>query len=430
VTLQDFYTIYLQHPQVCTDSRKIVPGCLFFALKGDQFNGNQFVAQAFEKGCSYAVVGEPAAILNDCCFLVPDVLVFLQELASLHRDQLAIPVLALTGTNGKTTTKELILSVLQKGKRTVATQGNLNNHIGVPLTILSAPADAEILVVEMGANHPGEIRLLCAIAKPTHGLITNIGKAHLEGFGSFENIILAKSELLDFIRQTGGIWFSNTSDPVLNQIRGDYPALTYGGDSHAQIRGWTTGQGIQLEAELMIPGQEPVSVHTNLTGSYNLNNLLAAAAVGSHFHILPEQIKQGLEEYVPRNMRSEWLKTEHNNLFLDAYNANPSSMELAIRYFHSLDVAGKVLILGDMFELGTEAEPEHRAIIGLVAGLGFQRVYFVGREFSKITSGSHFGFFPGRDDLIAELVKNPIRGCTILIKGSRGMQLERIVSYL
>ncbi len=204
----------------------------------------------------------------------------------------------------------------------------------------------------------------------------------------------------------------------------------YGSDNLAQIRGCTTGQGIHLEAELTIQGCEPVSLHTNLTGSYNLNNLLAAAAVGFHFHIPPDQIKQGLEEYLPRNMRSEWLKTEHNNLFLDAYNANPSSMEMAIRYFHSLDVAGKVLILGDMFELGTEAEPEHRAIIRLVAGLGFPRVYFVGREFNKIASGSHFGFFPGRDDLIAELSENPIRDCTILIKGSRGMQLERIVSYL
>lgn len=430
MTPKDFYTIYLQYPQVCTDSRKIIPGCLFFALKGDQFDGNQFVAEAFTKGCSHAVVDSPRAVINDRCFLVPDVLAFLQELASWHRSRLTVPVLALTGTNGKTTTKELIHSVLQQEKRTVATPGNLNNHIGVPLTILSAPADTEILVVEMGANHPGEIRFLTAIAKPTHGLITNIGKAHLEGFGTFEKIVHTKSELFEYIRETGGTWFSNSGDPVLNDVRGDYPTITYGTDSAALIMGSATGHGIQLDAEFRVPDHEGIPVRTNLTGTYNLNNLLAAVAVGFHFHVPPDRIKKGLEDYTPRNMRSEWMKTSHNSLFLDAYNANPSSMELAIRYFHSLDVAGKVLILGDMFELGAQAEHEHRAIIRLVSGLGFSRVYFVGREFSNIASEPHFAFFPDRNDLIAELSKNPIRGCTILIKGSRGMQLEKLVDHL
>ena len=430
MTPKDFYTIYLHHPQVCTDSRRIIPGCLFFALKGDHFDGNQFVAEAFEKGCSYAIVDSRSAVINGHCFLVPDVLAFLQELASFHRSRLTIPVLALTGTNGKTTTKELIHSVLQQGKRAVATLGNLNNHIGVPLTILSTPADTEILVVEMGANHPGEIRFLSAIAKPTHGLITNIGKAHLEGFGSFDKIIYTKSELFEYIRETGGIWFSNSGDPVLNDVRGDYPTVTYGADTGALIRGSATGKGIHLDAEFTVPGHEVVSVSTSLTGTYNLNNVLAAVAVGFHFNISPDKIKKGLEDYTPRNMRSEWMKTDYNSLFLDAYNANPSSMELAIRHFHSLDVAGKVLILGDMFELGTEAEQEHRAIIRLVAELGFSTVYFVGREFSKLSSDSHYAFFPGRNDLIAELSKNPIRDCTILIKGSRGMRLEGIVSYL
>ncbi|MFH0760084.1 MAG: UDP-N-acetylmuramoyl-tripeptide--D-alanyl-D-alanine ligase [Bacteroidota bacterium] len=430
MTPQDFYTIYLQHPQVCTDSRKIIPGCLFFALKGDQFDGNQFVSEAFEKGCRYAVVDSPSATINDHCFLVTDVLAFLQELASYHRSRLSIPVLALTGTNGKTTTKELIHSILQQGKITVATMGNLNNHIGVPLTILSSSADTQILVVEMGANHPGEIRFLTAIVKPTHGLITNIGKAHLEGFGSFENIIQAKSELFEYIRETGGIWFSNNGDPLLNDVRGDYPAITYGTDPGAMIRGSVTSKGFHLDAEFALPGNVAFSASTHLTGSYNINNILAAVAVGFHFNIPPDKIQKGLEEYTPRNMRSEWRKTDQNTLFLDAYNANPTSMELAIRYFHSLDISGKVLILGDMFELGIEAEPEHRAIIRLVTELGFSRVFFIGQEFSMLSSDSRFAFFPGRNDLIAELSKNPLHDCTILVKGSRGMELEKIVDYL
>ncbi len=430
MTPKEFYTIYLQHPQVSTDSRKTIPGCLFFALKGEKFDGNLFVADALDKGCRYAIVDDPAALRDDRCIRVPDVLVFLQELAACHREHLSIPVVALTGTNGKTTTKELIQSVLKREHRVVATPGNLNNHIGVPLTLLSAAPGTEILVVEMGANHPGEIRLLAEIARPTHGLITNIGKAHLAGFGTLEGVVRAKSELFEFIRESRGHWFLNTDDPLLKQMIGDYPAISYGTDQTAMVRGSESGRGMYLNPTLYLPDGSSFITKTNLTGSYNLCNVLASVAVGHHFGLSRESIRKGIEGYIPQNLRSQWIDTGRNRLFMDAYNANPSSMLQAIRVFHSLDLPGKVLILGDMFELGQEAESEHRAIINLLRDLNFISVYLVGPEFLKIASGSQMAFFPGMEDLIRELTFHPLKGRTILIKGSRGMQLEKIADYL
>jgi len=431
VKSEDFYKIFLQYPQICTDSRKILPGCLYFALKGDQFNGNLFAADALKKGCSFAVVDDPSVVTNERFILVPDVLGFLQDLARYHRSKLGIPVIGLTGTNGKTTTKELIHSVLKQKYRTVATQGNLNNHIGVPLTVLSAGPSAEILVVEMGANHPGEIAFLCEIAKPTCGLITNIGKAHLDGFGSFEGVVRAKNELYEWIKGSGGDLFVNQDDHLLCDLAGSYPFHSYGTHESAEICGIVPGNDLFLSLKWKSGGEDVNSfIKSQLTGSYNLYNILAAVLSGTHFGLTPEQIRTGIESYVPSNMRSQWVQTANNLLFLDAYNANPSSMELAIRHFASLNFPNPVLILGDMFELGSHAESEHRKIIGLVDQLDFRKVIFTGTEFHRLTCDSERLSFQNVNELIEFLTVNPIKGDHVLIKGSRGMQLEKIVSYL
>lgn len=279
---EDFYTIYLQYPQICTDSRRAEPGCLFFALRGDQFDGNRFAADALAKGCQKAVVDDPAAVAGDDYILVSDTLRFLQELAGFHRSKLNMPVIALTGTNGKTTTKELIFSVLSRKFNTLATSGNLNNHIGVPLTILRASLSTEILVVEMGANHPGEIASLCRIARPTHGLITNIGKAHLEGFGSFEGVIKAKKELFDYLKESGGKLFLNSDDSLLLSLAGNYPVKTYGTGPEASVRGQEIPDRLKLNLRWENPsGNRPMAIRSNLTGSFHLQNILAAIAIGS-----------------------------------------------------------------------------------------------------------------------------------------------------
>ena len=427
---EEFYSIFLQHPQVCTDSRKITPGCLFFALKGEHFDGNRFVTEALRQGCSYAVVDDPAAAPGDRCIRVPDVLSFLQELAAYHRRQMPVPVLALTGTNGKTTTKELIYSVLAQERRVTVTTGNLNNHIGVPLTLLSALPGTELVVVEMGANHPGEILFLAGITQPTHGLITNIGKAHLAGFGSLEGVIRAKQELFDFIRTDKGYWFMNSDDEILAGMAGDYPSITYGTAPDASVRAIDKRKGVFLYPDLILPDHSHFSVQTHLTGQYNLYNLLAAATVGFHFGLSPESIRKGIEKYKPQNWRSQWINTGRNHLFLDAYNANPSSMHQSILTFFELDVPKKVLILGDMFELGTESQAEHRLVLNLIKKLGFRNVLLVGNEFSRLASEYGFDGFREREDLIIHLSKVRLQDSTVLIKGSRGMQLEKTVDYL
>ena len=428
MTPGDFYPTYRKYLKINTDSRVSSPGSVFFALHGDHFNGNLFAREALEKGAAVAVVDDPLVDIDDRFVVVGDTLVFLQELARLHRETMTVPVIGLTGTNGKTTTKELIHAVLRKSFKTVCTQGNLNNHIGVPLTLLSASDDTEILVVEMGANHIGEISHLCTLVQPTHGLITNIGKAHLEGFGSFEGVIQAKSELYGWLRNHGGVIFRNGDDRLLGEITGDYPCITYGTAQDSKIFGTETGSGRRLNMNWhspRLPGGG-LPIHTQLAGSYNLYNILAAIAVADQFNISSSWIKQALESYRPGNMRSEWRETETNIILMDAYNANPSSMKLAIEGFHALQAENKTLVLGDMFELGVSAGEEHQAILLLIKDLGFEKVFVCGDHFYA-SAVPPIQAFPSTTDLYKHLKTNALHNQTILLKGSRGMKLENLI---
>jgi UDP-N-acetylmuramoyl-tripeptide--D-alanyl-D-alanine ligase len=430
VRSEEFYKTFLQYPQICTDSRKVTPGCLYFSLKGDHFDGNQFAGDALARGCRFAVVDDPDVAVGPDYVWVPDVLNFLQDLALYHRSQLSVPVIGLTGTNGKTTTKELIRSVLEQKFRVCATSGNHNNHIGVPLTLLSAGQMTEILIVEMGANHPGEIDFLCKIARPTIGLITNIGKAHLEGFGSFEGVVSTKNELYEWIRSNQGELFVNGDDPLLMKLAGDYPGHTYGTAGPVDIRGRSGHRDRYLTVEWQSDHERSGRIETHLTGGYNLPNILAAISIGCHFGLDPSQVKAGIESYIPDNMRSQWISTPRNTLFLDAYNANPSSMELALENFASLDLPHPVAILGDMFELGNHATAEHLNIIRKAGQLGFEKILLAGNEFYRLASGFPHEFFVDVTSLKEYLAERKLTGCNILIKGSRGMQLEQLVSYL
>jgi UDP-N-acetylmuramoyl-tripeptide--D-alanyl-D-alanine ligase len=432
VSPEDFYNTYLQYPQICTDSRSAKPGCLYFSLKGDHFDGNRFSSDALIKGCAYAIVDDPAAVAGEKYVLVPDVLAFLQNLALYHRQQLNIPVIGLTGTNGKTTTKELVNSVLKQNFNIVATSGNLNNHIGVPITILSANQATDVLVVEMGANHPGEIAFLCNIALPTCGLITNIGKAHLEGFGSVDSVIRTKNELYNSIKSRSGNLFVNEDDALLKELVGDYAHYTsYGTSEKAWIRGSISGVERFLSvtwSEDEIPFDNQVISH--LAGGYNLYNVLAAVAIGRWFGLTNDQINKGIDAYQPQNMRSQWIESENNSILLDAYNANPTSVELAVKYFAELSLSRRVVILGDMFELGNSSSEEHLKILQLVDKLNFERVIFVGSQFYQFSEKFDHHFFENIKSLVDDIEFNEIKGCHILIKGSRGMQLEKLINQL
>lgn len=428
---EDFYKTYLKHPQICTDSRKVKSGCLYFSLKGEHFDGNSFAAEALANGSAYAIVDDPSAVADPRYILVPDVLEFLQELASFHRNNLSIPVIGLTGTNGKTTTKELIFSVLKQKFNAVATSGNLNNPIGVPLTLLSAEPGTEILIVEMGANHPGEIAFLCKIAKPNIGLITNIGIAHLEGFGSVTGVIQAKNELYGWIKSSKGKLFVNADDHLLKDLVEDYPCSTYGTSGNADVCGFSGTREKYLSVRWKTREDDDFTgINSHLTGGYNVYNILAAISIGRYFGLSKEQIGAGIESFVPDNLRSQWTRTKDNVLLLDAYNANPSSMALAISHFASLSLPHPVIILGDMFELGAHAPAEHLKIIQLTDQLGFEKVLFTGRHFYQFASGSMHLFFENLNDLQEYLASNALKECNILIKGSRGMKLEQLVSYL
>jgi UDP-N-acetylmuramoyl-tripeptide--D-alanyl-D-alanine ligase len=431
VKSQDFYNTYLQYPQICTDSRKVKPGCLYFSLKGDHFDGNLFAAEALSKGSAYAIVDSPSVVEDQRYILVPDVLGFLQDLALYHRQKISVPVIGLTGTNGKTTTKELIHAILKQKYETISTSGNLNNHIGVPVTLLSTKPETEILIVEMGANHPGEIEFLCNIAQPDFGLITNIGKAHLEGFRSFEGVIQTKNELYSWIKNHNGKIFVNNDDEILNNLLGDYPRITYGTSELSDVRG-SAGFG---ERYLSVTWKSSKyddfnTVQSHLTGGYNLSNILAAISVGVYFGLNPDQIRTGIESYIPDNMRSQWVQTDNNLLFLDAYNANPSSMVLAIDHFASLNMPHSVAVLGDMFELGSYSAAEHLKIIQRMTGLGFEKVYLAGQHFFQYSKDFPYLFFENSNSLKDYLVQNQVNGFNILIKGSRGMKLEQLVGYL
>jgi len=430
--LEELYSIYSAHPVVITDSRNAEKGAIFFALKGEKYDGNVFARQALDKGCAYAVVSDPSLADDDRFILVEDTLKTLQDLAGYHRQQLDIPVLAITGTNGKTTTKELIVAVLSKKFRVTGTQGNFNNHIGLPLTLLSADKTTEVLVTEMGANHPGEIAFLCDLADPTHGLITNIGKAHLEGFGSFENILRTKSELYDYLRKRGGVVFYNYDNDLLKERAGKVRSrVSYGTDEKADISFRPLKEGKMLTFVWKAPGGERV-VRTHLYGGYNLENAMAAVAVGVGFGVPPEDIVDAVSSYVPGNMRSQVIRTKRRNtVVLDAYNANPASMRSAIEEFVLLEGGKKAVILGDMLELGKYAEDEHEKILELLKEKGMEEnVYLAGENFFRLSGRYGYKGFEVTTALKAFLEKNRLEGYTILVKGSRLMRLEELLDEL
>lgn len=427
ISIEELYKIYLKFPLVSTDSRNIPQGSLFFALKGERFNGNSFALDAIRNGASYAIVDNITQTAGDSIILVDDVFKTLQKLALYHRKQLKIPVIAITGTNGKTTTKELIGSVLSKRFKTTVTKGNLNNHIGVPLTLLSVGTETQIAIIEMGANHIGEIEFLCKIALPTHGIITNIGKAHLEGFGGFEGVIKAKTELFNFLRLTNGVAFVNKDNPLLLDHARDLKIITYGSDPTAAF----TGSLIETEdpfIKIQISFKScKMIIGSRLYGKYNFENVLAAACIGCHFNVGPENIKAGLEMYEPSDNRSQVVNTGKNTLILDAYNANPDSLKCAIENFEASSYPEKTLIIGDMLELGKESDEEHRNILKLLEKYPFKDVFLVGPVFTRLNTKREWLCFQDSDLARLWFEHHKLEGKTILIKGSRGIILEKMI---
>lgn len=422
------YEIYKTYPSVQTDSRKVQKGDLYFALKGERFNGNDFALQALEDGAAYAIVDEAGAQHNEQCILVEDVLKAMQQLALHHRRQLNIPFIAITGTNGKTTTKELVNQVLSARFNTYATAGNLNNHIGVPLTILGIKEDAEMAIIEMGANHEKEIAFYCTIAEPNYGLINNVGKAHLEGFGSVEGVKRAKGELYDYIRELQGtIFINNDLDYLVEMASGIVHQITYGTSNAQYIGRALSGDGL-LKFALLSSGME-TTIQTQLVGDYNLPNALAAIAIGAHFGMDIDTIKTALEAYTPSNSRSQLLQKGSNTIILDAYNANPSSMKLAVENMAGLQTdKTKWLFLGAMKEMGENCHSEHQALVDLVQTLGFEHVVLVGKEFEDTTH--NFQYFEQAALAKAWLEARPLHDASILVKGSRGSKMEEILPAL
>ncbi|MEG1586215.1 MAG: UDP-N-acetylmuramoyl-tripeptide--D-alanyl-D-alanine ligase [Bacteroidales bacterium] len=426
-SLETLYNLYLQHPVITTDTRNCPSGSIFFALKGDRFNGNEFAKQALESGSAYAVIDQPEYQTDERFLLVTDVLSTLQLLAAHHRKQLRIPVIGITGTNGKTTTKELTRAVLSTRFNTLATEGNLNNHIGVPLTLLKITPAHEIAIIEMGANHPGEIEMLSNIACPDFGLITNVGKAHLEGFGSFEGVIKTKTELYESLRQSNGKVFLHAENSYLAPYTHNLQTISYGETPGLFVSGKMISCSPLVSFKLSDP-QNEIQIDTNLIGSYNLPNLLAAAAIGSYFGITFAEIKSALESYQPANKRSQLVKTARNTLILDAYNANPTSMMAALVNFRDMQVENKTLILGDMRELGNESKKEHERILQFIQETGFDSVFLVGHEFNALPHP--FKSFGSAIELKEWFTQHPITNRFILVKGSRGIALETGIESL
>tara|TARA_B110000879_G_scaffold89342_1_gene122789 strand:+ start:2575 stop:3849 length:1275 start_codon:yes stop_codon:yes gene_type:complete len=423
--LNKLYSIFLKHPVVCIDTRAISTGCLFFALKGPNFNANEFAITALQKGASYAVVDEAKYVLDERYILVKDVLTTLQNLANHHRKQLKCPVLAITGTNGKTTSKELTYRVLKQKYKTSATKGNLNNHIGVPLSLLAIEVDTEYAIIEMGANHVGEIAQLCEIAEPDIGVITNIGKAHLEGFGSLEGVLRAKTELYDYLGNNSGCVFTKDNQQNLLEL------------SPVRSKQFTYGQLNTSNYIIKFINAQPyVSVTVNelliksqLIGDYNFDNIALSIAIGNYCGVEIDEIKKAIENYIPTNNRSQLLKTTRNSILLDAYNANPMSVEKAIHNMLNIDHKHKVLVLGDMFELGEDSKREHVNIINQCLSAGFSEVYLVGEAFTNANT-TEYPSFGTTQELVNALIECPITDAFILIKGSRGMKLEQVAKHL
>ena len=425
--LNQIHHLFLKSSGTSTDTRNIKQDSLFFALKGANFNGNTFAHQALKSGASYAVIDEVVHPADQRFILVDDVLETLQALARFHREQLGLPIIALTGSNGKTTTKELIHAVLKPHFKTVATVGNLNNHIGVPLTLLSMTADTEIGIVEMGANHAKEIAMLCEIAHPNMGYITNFGKAHLEGFGSEEGVVKAKSELYDYLKINSGLIILNSEDAKQVAQVGTYDNV------HAFSQSLETSLNVKLTATqpLLNVVLKNTTIKTNLVGAYNFCNVAAALTIGMYFKLSPLQLKNGIEAYIPANNRSQVIQQNSNEILLDAYNANPSSMEVALENFKGIQNQHKLAILGDMFELGTTTAKEHLAVVNQAILTKNCSFYFVGTHFFQQKSvHPKLLFFETFQDLQIHLEKTTISNTSILIKGSRGMELERVLGLI
>lgn len=425
--IKSIYSLFIQCDGVSTDSRKCPKDSMFIALKGDNFDGNVFVENAIESGCKFALTSEEQRANNKTIFYVPDTLVALQQLASYHRQQMNATVIAITGTNGKTTTKELTSAVMKAkyGDDVINTEGNLNNHIGVPLTLLRVKAHHKYAIVEMGANHPGEIKTLADIALPDYGLITNVGTAHILGFGSFEGVIKTKCELYDNLKKHNGTIFVNGSNHNIFPKSEGANRIVYGVD----------GSSLNASVEsadpfLKVKFSNGYSAQTNLIGAYNLENVMAAACVGSHFGVDMPTIVSALENYKPSNNRSQFISTPSNKLIVDAYNANPTSMKAALDNFISLKSdSEKALILGDMLELGKDSEAEHGKIVEMIAASGIKKVMLVGQNFASVAKNG-MSTFKNADELIPVLTDNKLNGCLILIKGSNSMKLTKVVEYL
>ena len=417
--ISDLYKIFLKYPKVSTDSRNIDKDCIFFSLSGPNFDGNKFAKQALDKGALYAIVSNEKYALNNKYIVVENTLTTLQDLAKFHRNKLKIPFIAITGTNGKTTSKELIYNCLQKSLSTGYTKGNLNNHIGVPLTILTITKAHQIAIIEMGANHIGEIKLLCEITQPNYGVITNIGLAHLEGFKSLEGIQRAKKELYDYIKLSNGSIFINNEDKFLNTISTDIKRISYGksGDVAGNIASSIPFININYKGTI---------INSNLSGNYQFDNIMLSICIAEYFQIKYVDIVKAISEYTPSNNRSQIIKTSNNKILLDAYNANPSSMKAAIDSFASDKNSNKILILGDMFELGDYSSEEHKKIVELAKRTKIKS-FFIGKNFKYHNTENSYDTI---ENFIKNLEENPIIDCFIFIKGSRGITLEKLVKYL
>ena len=427
MSIIDLYDLFIHNPQITTDSRNCPKGSIFFALKGDKFDGNQYAGKALASGCVYAVIDNPDYYIGERTILVDNVLKTLQQLAHHHRKVLGLPIIGITGTNGKTTTKELLAAVLSTKFNLLYTEGNFNNHIGVPLTLLRLTHDHEMAVIEMGASHPGDIKELVDIVHPNSGIITNVGRAHLEGFGSFEGVIRTKGELYDYIRRSKGKIFIKKENEYLQSIAKGIEQITYGNGDDA----FASGQVVSCDPFLVFNWKQQGKLHTvetHMIGSYNLDNVLAAVAVGRFFKIPAERISRAIAAYEPTNNRSQFKKTENNELIIDAYNANPSSMKVALDNFITMPVQPKAIILGDMRELGPTSDELHAEVVEQIKKGQFDKVFLCGEHFSKV--GKEFSPFATTEAMVEELRKQPLKGYHILIKGSHSMGLEKLADIL
>ena len=423
--MTELYDLYLQNPKICTDTRKISSGCLFFALKGPNFNGNTFAEEAIKKGASYAIVDDELYAIDDRYIIVKNALTTLQKLARFHRKKLKCKVLGITGSNGKTTSKELCLQVLKKKFSTIGTLGNHNNHIGVPLSILSIDNDTEIAIIEMGANHLNEIEFLCSIAQPDYGVITNVGKAHLEGFGSLEGVLEAKTELYRYLAtKDATVFVKDNNNVLIDKIPNECQTILYGElkDSNYVIK----SNGAQPFVKVLL---NETQIQSQLIGDYNFDNIALSIAIGMEFGVETIDIKVAIESYVASNNRSQIIKTNTNTILLDAYNSNPMSLEKAIQNLENIKHKNKIMILGDMFELGEETNIEHQKIIDKCLKSGVSNVFLVGKIFNAINNTNYNSFY-NTGDLVELLKTKAIEDAFILIKGSRGMKLEQVVDYL